>query len=139
MVGLFKQPKRHLKKLVRDGEYTDAIVFGKNLEQEFSDDSDFMFIMGSIYFIVDDAKMALPYFEKSFELNSDDIEMLTLKTNVHLALQQKDEAIDCCKRIIKLEPKNSEAESLLEQLDNLSLMLSSSFRMHFPLTNYNTQ
>ena len=30
MVGLFKQPKRHLKKLIRDGEYTDAIVFGKN-------------------------------------------------------------------------------------------------------------
>ena len=71
MVGLFKQPKRHLKKLVRDGEYVDAIVFGKNLEPEYSDDSDFMFIMGSIYFIVDDAKKALPYFEKSFQLNSE--------------------------------------------------------------------
>tara|TARA_B110000438_G_scaffold135736_1_gene131220 strand:- start:107 stop:466 length:360 start_codon:yes stop_codon:yes gene_type:complete len=119
MVGLFKQPKRHLKKLIRDGEYVDAIVFGKNLELEYSDDSDFMFIMGSIYFIVGDAKKALPYFEKSFELNSEDIEMLTLKTNVHLALEQKDEAIDCCKRIIKLEPKNSEAESLLNQLENI--------------------
>jgi tetratricopeptide (TPR) repeat protein len=119
MVGLFKQPKRRLKKLLRDGEYTDAIVFGKNLESEYSDDSDFMFIMGSIYFIVDDAKNALPYFEKAFQLNSKDVEMLTLKTNVHLSLQQKDEAIDCCKRIIKLEPKNSEAESLLEQLENI--------------------
>ena len=119
MAGLFKQPKRHLKKLIRDGEYPDAIVFGKNLESEYSDDSDFMFIMGSIYFIVDDAKKALPYFEKSFQLNSNDIEMLTLKTNVHLSLQQKDEAIDCCKRIIRLEPKNAEAESLLEQLENL--------------------
>jgi tetratricopeptide (TPR) repeat protein len=119
MVGLFKQPKRHLKKLIRDGEYTDAIVFGKNLESEYSDDSDFMFIMGSIYFIVDDAKKALPYFEKSFQLNSDDIEMLTLKTNVHLSLEQKDEAINCCKRIIRLEPKNSEAQSLLEQLEHI--------------------
>ena len=119
MVGLFKQPKRHLKKLIRDGEYTDAIVFGKNLEPEYSDDSDFMFIMGSIYFIVDDTKKALPYFEKSFQLNPDDIEMLTLKTNVHLALEQKNEAIDCCKRIIKLDSKNSEVESLLEQLENL--------------------
>jgi hypothetical protein len=88
MVGLFKQPKRRLKKLLRDGEYTDAIVFGKNLESEYSDDSDFMFIMGSIYFIVDDAKNALPYFEKSFQLNSEDVEMLTLKTNVHLLLEQ---------------------------------------------------
>ena len=45
--------------------------------------------------------------------------MLTLKTNVHLALEQKNEAIDCCKRIIKLDSKNSEAEYLLEQLENL--------------------
>jgi len=75
--------------------------------------------MGSIYFIVDDAKKALPYFEKSFQLNSDDIEMLTLKTNVHLSLEQKDEAINCCKRIIRLEPKNSEAQSLLEQLEHI--------------------
>ena len=56
MTGLFKQPKRKLKKLIKDGEYVDAITFGKSLEPEYSDDSDFMFIMGSIYFIVDDAK-----------------------------------------------------------------------------------
>ena len=74
MAGLFKQPKRKLKKLVRDGEYVDAIAFGKSLEPDYSDDSDFMFIMGSIYFIVDDAKKALPYFEKSFELNPNDAE-----------------------------------------------------------------
>ena len=119
MVGLFKHPKRHLKKLIRDGEYDDAITFGKNLESEYSNDSDFMFILGSIYFIVDDAKKALPYFEKSFHLNSEDLEMLTLKTNVHLALEQKDKAIDCCKRILKLNPKNSEAESLLNELEKI--------------------
>ena len=50
MAGLFKQPKRRLKKLLRDGEYTDAIVFGKNLESEYSDDSDFMFIMGCLLY-----------------------------------------------------------------------------------------
>ena len=48
MAGLFKQPKRKLKKLVRDGEYDDAIAFGKSLEPDYSEDSDFMFIMGSI-------------------------------------------------------------------------------------------
>ena len=119
MVGLFKHPKRHLKKLLRDGEYDEAVAFGTNLESDYSDDHDFMFIMGSAFLIVDDAQRALPYFEKSFQLNADDVEMLTLKTNVHLALQQKDEAIDCCKRIMKLEPKNSEAESLLDQLENI--------------------
>ena len=119
MVGLFKHPKRRLKKLLRDGEYDEAIAFGRNLESEFSEDHDFMFIMGSAFSIVDDFKRALPYFEKAFELDNDDVENLTLKTNVHLALEQKDEAIDCCRRIVKLEPKNTEAQSLLEELENL--------------------
>ncbi len=119
MVGLFRYPKRRLKKLVKDGEYVEAIELGKSLESEFADDHDFMFIMGSVYFIVEDAKKALPYFEKAILLDNNDVETLALKTNVHLALQQKDEAIDCCKQIIQLEPKNSEAQDLLEKLQNL--------------------
>jgi tetratricopeptide (TPR) repeat protein len=112
MVGLFKKPKRHLKKLLKEGEYDEAVAFGKNLESEYSDDPDFMFIMGSVYFIVDDAQKALPYFEKAFQLNNNDVELLTLK-------QQKDEAIDCCVRIIELQPKNSEAKKLLDELESL--------------------
>ncbi|MBS1267345.1 MAG: hypothetical protein MAG458_00044 [Nitrosopumilus sp.] len=119
MVGLFKHPKRRLKKLVRDGEYDVAIEFGKSLESKYSDDPDFMFIMGSIFYILEDSKRALPYFEKSFLLNNSDIETLNLKTNTHLALEQKDDAIDCCKRIIQLDPKNSEAKKLLEELENI--------------------
>jgi len=119
MVGLFKHPKRRLKKLLKDGEYDEAVKFGKSLESKYSNDHDFMFIMGSVYFIVDDAKNALPYFEKAFELDNTDIENLTLKTNVHLALEQKDEAIDCCRRIVKLQPENSEAKSLLKDLESL--------------------
>jgi len=119
MVGLFKHPKRRLKKLLKDGEYNEAVKFGKSLESKYSNDHDFMFIMGSVYFIVDDAKNALPYFEKAFELDNTDIENLTLKTNVHLALEQKNEAIDCCRRILKLQPENSEAKSLLEELESL--------------------
>ena len=119
MVGLFKKPKRHMKKLIKDGEYDEAIAFGKNLESKYSDDHDFMFIMGSVYFIVDDAKKALPYFEKAFQLDKNDVETLTLKTNVHLALEQKSEAMDCCNRILKLQPENTEAQDLLENLENL--------------------
>ena len=119
MVGLFKHPKRHIKKLLRDGEYDEAIAYGKNLESQYSDDPDFMFILGSAFFIVDDAKRALPYFEKAFQLDNEDVEILSLKTNVHLALGQKNEAVACCKYIIKLQPKNSEAKKLLEELENL--------------------
>ena len=119
MVGLFKHPKRRLKKLLKDGEYDEAVAFGKSLESEYADDHDFMFIMGSIFFIVEDAKRALPYFEKAFELDNNDVETLTLKTNVHLALEQKDQALDCCRRILKIQPKNSEAQDLLEALESL--------------------
>ena len=108
-----------MKKLIKDGEYDEAIAFGKNLESKYSDDHDFMFIMGSVYFIVDDAKKALPYFEKAFQLDKNDVETLTLKTNVHLALEQKSEAMDCCNRILKLQPENTEAQDLLENLENL--------------------
>ena len=119
MAGLFKHPKRRIKKLLKEGEYDEAIAFGKGIESDYSNDHDFMFIMGSVYFLVDDAKKALPYFEKAFELDNNDVETLTLKTNVHLALQQKDEAIDCCNRILKIQPKNSEAQDLLEELESI--------------------
>jgi tetratricopeptide (TPR) repeat protein len=74
--------------------------------------------MGGVYFILEDAKKALPYFEKAVQLDNNDVETLKLKTDVHLDLQQKDEAIDCCKRILKLEPKNYKAKELLEELEN---------------------
>lgn len=119
MVSLFRYPKRKLKKLLKDGEYDEAVKFGKSLEAKYSDDPDFMFIMGSVFFIVEDAKKALPYFEKASTLNPKDVETLTLKTNVHLALEQRDEAISCCKKILELDPKNSEAQDLLEKLESI--------------------
>ncbi len=118
MVSLFRYPKRRLKKLIREGEYVEAIKFANSLESKFSNDPDFMFIMGGVYVILEDAKKALPYYEKAFQLDKNDVETLKLKTDVHLALQQKDEAIDCCKRILELEPKNYEAQELLEELEN---------------------
>ena len=86
---------------------------------QFSEDSDFMFIMGSTYYILEDSKKAVPYFEKAHNLNPNDVETLTLKTNAHLTLQQKDEAIECCKKILKLQPDNHEAQGLLEKLENI--------------------
>ena len=118
MVSLFRYPKRRLKKLIREGEYVEAIEFGNSLESKFSDDPDFMFIMGGIFVILEDAKKALTYFEKAVQLDNHDVEILKLKTDVHLALQQKNEAIDCCKRILELDPKNHKAQELLEELEN---------------------
>ncbi len=119
MVSIFRYPKRRLKKLIREGEYVEAIEFANSLESKFSNDPDFMFIMGGLYVILEEPKKALPYYEKAFQLDNNDVETLKIKTDIHLALQQKDEAIDCCTRILELEPKNNKAQELLEELENL--------------------
>ena len=119
MVSLFRYPKRRLKKLIREGEYVEAIQFGDTLESKFSNDPDFMFIMGGLYVILEESEKALPYFEKAVQLDNNDVEVLKITTDVHLDLQQKDPAIVCCKRIVELEPKNYQAKELLEELENI--------------------
>ena len=76
-------------------------------------------IFSSAFSLVDEPQKALPYFEKAYQINKKDVETLTLKTNVHLALQQKDEAIQCCKEILEIQPKNTEAADLLGELEDL--------------------
>ena len=56
MTGLFSYPKRKLRKLINEGEYEEAIRFGNQLEQKFSNDPDFLFIMGSMYYILNEEK-----------------------------------------------------------------------------------
>ena len=119
MVGFIIHPKRHLQKLVNRGDYIEAIEYAQSIENKFKNDSDFWFIVGSIYFILEDGKKAIPYLEKSLALKNDDVETLIIKTNTHLLLEQKDEAIQCCKRIIQIEPDNYEAHGLLEKLENI--------------------
>ena len=64
MTGLFSYPKRKLRKLINEGEYEQAIEFGNNLEGKFSDDPDFLFIMGSMYYMLKDVKNTLHFYEK---------------------------------------------------------------------------
>ncbi|MDX1441388.1 MAG: tetratricopeptide repeat protein [Nitrosopumilaceae archaeon] len=119
MVGFVIYPKRHLQKLVNRGDYAEAIEYAKSIESKFQNDHDFWFIVGGIYFILEDAKKALQFLDKSLELKGDDVDTLMIKTNAHLFLEQKDEAIQCCKKIIEIEPDNYEAHGLIEKLENL--------------------
>ncbi len=116
MVSLFRYPKRHLRKLIEKGEYKEAIEFGESLEEKFSNDSDYFFIMGSIYYILEDAKNTLYYFDKSLEINENDIETLLLKANVHLYLKELNPVIDCCEKVLEIDPKNSRAQEILDSL-----------------------
>ena len=57
MVSIFRYPKRRLKKLISEGEYVEAIELGDRLESKFSNDPDFMFIMGGVYVILEELSL----------------------------------------------------------------------------------
>jgi len=117
LVGFFSYPKRKLKKFVKEGEYKEALEFGKSIEGKYSDDPDFLFIMGSIYYLLDDAQNSISYFDRVLKINENDVEALLLKANVHLFLKENDVALDCCEKILHVEPKNPQAQQILDKLE----------------------
>lgn len=118
MVSLFSYPKRKLQKLVKEGEYKQAVEFGKSLEKQNPNDPDLLFIMGSIFYILKDPKDALHYFDRVLEINEYDTETLFLKANVHVFLQEYGTAADCCRKVLEVDPESMEARDLLKQLEN---------------------
>ena len=120
MTGLFSYPKRKLRKLINQGEYEDAIEFGNELEAKFSQDPDFLFIMGSMFYILNDEKKTLHYIDRVLEINPYDVESLSLKLRVHQFLKENDIVIDCCKKILDVAPDNFEVRDLITELESQS-------------------
>ena len=129
MAGLFSYPKRKLRKLIGQGEYEKAEELGNELEAKFSKDPDFLFIMGSMYYMLNDEKKTLHYIDRVLEMNPYDVESLSLKLRVHqfLAEQQEDEeskqnelniVIDCCRKILDEAPDNFEVRDLITELES---------------------
>jgi len=120
MTGLFSYPKRKLRKLIGQGEYEKAISFGNELEVKFSKDPDFLFIMGSMYYMLNDEKKALHYIDRVLEINPYDVETLSLKLRVHQFLKENDVVIDCCRKILDVAPDNFEVRDLITELESQS-------------------
>lgn len=118
MVGLFVYPKRKLRKLLSSGEYADALEFAKSIEPKFANDTDFLFIMASAYYILGDAEKSLGYFERVLEINNDDTESLLLSARVYVHSGNNDEAIRRCKRILEIEYDHREAQELLDSISS---------------------
>ena len=117
MTGLFNHPKRKLRKFIENGEYEEAIHFANTLEEKFAKDPDFLFIMGSMYYILNDEKKTLYYIDRVLEINEYDVESLSLKLRVHEYLKENDVVIDCCKKILKVDPDNFEVRDILDGLE----------------------
>ena len=118
MTGLFSYPKRKLRKLITQGEYEKAIEFGNELEAKNPKDPDLLFIMGSMFYILNDEKKTLHYIDRVLEINPFDVESLSLKLRVHQFLKEDDVVIDCCRKILEVAPDNFEVRDLISELES---------------------
>ena len=118
MTGLFSYPKRKLRKLISQGEYEKAIEFGNELEAKNPKDPDLLFIMGSMFYILNDEKKTLHYIDRVLEINPNDVESLSLKLRVHQFLKEDDVVIDCCRKILQVAPDNFEVRDLISELES---------------------
>ena len=127
MTGLFNNPRRHLRTLIkqarkekdpveREKKYNEALEYGHGIENKLEHDPDIAFIIGTIYYSNGDSQKTLEYMDKTLEIGIFDLDALAIKASVYLNLKNKDKVIECCDKIKELDPKN---KSLLEIEDEL--------------------
>ena len=127
MTGLFNNPRRHLRTLIkqarkekdpteREKKYDEALEYGHGIEKKLEHDPDISFIIGTVYYIKGDSEKTLEYMDKTLEIGIFDLDALAIKASVYLNLKNKDKVIECCNKIKELDPKN---KSLLEIEDEL--------------------
>ena len=110
--------------MVKNGDYREALEFGEGIEDRFASDPDFLFIMGSIYYILENGDNALHYFERALAINDSDIETLALKAALHYARGEAPEARACCERALAVDPDHMASRDMLRDLDEVDEALA---------------
>ena len=116
MTGLFNNPRRRLRTLVKKRKYDEALEYGHGIEKGLEHDPDIAFIIGTIYYIKGDPEKTLEYMDKTLEIGMFDLDALAIKASVYLNLKNKEKVIECCNKKKELDPKN---KSLIEIEDEL--------------------
>ena len=127
MTGLFNNPRRHLRTLIkqarkeqdpieREKKYDEALDYGHGIEKKLEHDPDIAFIIGTIYYIKGDSEKTLEYMNSVLEIGEFDLDALAIKASVFLNMKNKEKVIECCNKIKELDPKN---KSLIEIEDEL--------------------
>ena len=127
MVGLFSknpeikqisQKKKELRKLVKQKQYDAALKIGSEILQKIPEENDVLFIVGGIYYMKNQYKTAISYFDKSLKIATFDTEVLLLKANSHYHLGEHKQAIQCCTKIKEIDPKNKAVSELLSKIES---------------------
>ena len=114
---MFSHPKRKLRKLIKEGEFEEAIALGNSMEEKHQHDPDFIFIMASIFYILQDPKKTLQYLERVLKINEYDTEALGLKLRVHQHFKENAKVIECCKKILEVDSDAYDVRAILNELE----------------------
>jgi len=117
LTGLFSYPKRNLRKLIKEGEFEEAIALGNSMEEKYQYDPDFIIIMAGIFYILQDAKKTLQYVDRVLEINEFDTDALGLKLRVHQHLKETNKVIECCKKILEVDSDAYDVRTILNELE----------------------
>ncbi len=129
LVGLFsrtpKDPQlkknaeqfKKFKKLVKEKKYPEALKLGTDYLDKVPNNHDVLFTIGGIYYLKNKFRTAISYFDKALDIGSYDIDVLLLKAYSHQKLEENQPAINCCKKIQEIDPKNKSVSDLLDKLN----------------------
>ncbi|RNJ79050.1 MAG: hypothetical protein D9C04_05970 [Nitrosopumilus sp. B06] len=132
MTGLFSKKSRdpqieknaaklkEFKKLVKQCDYSQALLAGSQYLEKMPHNHDVLFTMGGIYYVQKKYRTALSYLDRALEIGSYDVEALLLKAYSHQKLDEHKPAALCCEKICEVDPKNRQVAELLDQLDTSS-------------------
>ena len=120
MTGLFKSnPRRHLRKLIKQKKYDEALKYGHDIEKNLEHEPDVAFIIGTVYFMKGDVKNTLSYMNKTLEVGEYDIDALSIKASVYLHLKKNAQVKECCEKIKEIDPKNKALKEIEDELKKI--------------------
>ena len=108
---------KEIRNLVKKKQYDEALKSGIEYLKNVPENHDVLFIVGGIYYMQEKYSPAILYFDKALEIGSYDIEVLSLKANAHYQIGENKRALQCCKRIMEIDPKNKFVIELRTKID----------------------
>jgi len=130
LVGLFSRTPEDLqfkknieqfkkfKKLVKAKKYPESLKLGLDYLEKVPYNHDALFTIGGIYYLKNKYRTAISFFDRCLETGDSDVEVLLLKAYSHQKLRENQIAIDCCKKIQDLDPKNKSMLNLISELNS---------------------
>jgi len=130
LTGLFNNPRRHLRTLIKQArkvkdpiergkKYDEALEYGHGIEKKLDHDPDIAFIIGTIYYIKGDSQKTLEYMNNVLEIGMFDLDALAIKASVYLNLKNREKVIECCNKIKEVDPKNKSLIEIEEELKKI--------------------